>query len=238
MSIMKDPFDTDVFAQVAYKITMGEAVNAHAFALELKKLPKGFISCFTPVIYGNLRILEDHQFQLISVRNTYRFIPTGNSYDPLTKDYTLSSPLPDQSITKKQMQSLAEPIYLQSRYHKDKKLKESSSRELYYRWIENSLFHGYAQFALLAWYRKEPIGICTVREAGSSAFIDLLGVSPEHQRKGIASQLLFQTIKYARSKNAKKVLVVTEAENVPANIFYQRNHFLVEKVELVYHKHT
>ncbi len=237
MKFIKDEFDTAILEQDAYKMTLGETSKKIDVEHSVQKVGKGIIFCFTPCIPSHIAILEGLQFSLVSIRSTYRYAGTLTKTHVLPKGYGIKPFTSSQPIRDKQIRKLAANIHAFSRYHKDHNIAADKSLEIYIQWIKNSLFNGYAKESFLAWLKEEPIGICTIKIKDNQGFIDLLGVLPGHQDKKIGKELLARSIEYLLSRRVDDIFVVTEGENIKANIFYQKNHFVINNVELVYHKH-
>jgi len=220
-----DQFDTALFGVPSFKSTS-----------PLMSEGKGFFTCFVSVDPATSATLSDHGFRLISIRNTYAL---HDATHVLSKDsdVTIEEFKGTGKVMDEEMTQIGKAIWEFSRYRRDSEIPVKQSLSLYKTWVENSLYHGYADKCLVAMSGKKIVGLCTVKIKESDGYIDLLGVLPEHQRKHIGSHLIDSAITYLR-KRAKRILVVTEGENIPANRLYQSKGFVIGNVELVYHKHV
>jgi len=197
----------------------------------------GIIFCFAPVSAQQISLLETLRFRFISIRNTYKYTQNEGQIEVLPDEYSISPYDPTYPMSDHDIKKLAYTIGKETRYFKDPFIPESKSTALYIQWVKNSLYHGLAAKCFIAWHGETPIGICTVKIKDSHGEIDLLGVLSQFQKKNIGKQLLFSAIHYLELQGTKKITVVTAGENIKSNIFFQKNGFVIESVELVYHKH-
>ena len=142
-----------------------------------------------------------------------------------------------ERLTDKELTELGRPIWEWSRYAKDTEIPKEQSILLYRTWIENSMYNGYANACFVAREKNKIVGLCTINMKNRDGYIDLLGVLQEYRGKHIGSRLVESAISYCANK-VKRMFVVTEGENIPANRLYQQKGFIIDKVELVYHKHV
>ncbi len=240
MKLILDPFDTEILGINAYKLYLKES-SENQLLKSVNKIQKGIIFCFTPLFPNNLNLLSQTGFNLISIRNTYKL--NLNSYlkkniGDCPKGYKILARSESiKLLQNKHIAQLADPIYKTSRYSRDELLEKNKSRDIYTTWVSNSLFGNYANEAFLVFYQSSALGMITLKIKGETGFIDLLGVIKQYQNKGLATYLLKKAVDYFKTRNINDILVTTEGENIPANAFYQKNNFILQKVELVYHKH-
>lgn len=237
MKIIKEEFDSSILGEDVYTMTLEDKTTVLAIEEAVKKVHKGIIFCFSPVILGIVNVLEKQGFNFVSIRNTYKLAGAIVVSESLPEGYSVTQFALSDTIRESDVFNLAHNIYTFSRYFKDVLIPKDKSRAIYIQWVNNSLYKKYAQRCYLAWHRNKPIGICTVKIRGNEGYIDLLGVLPGHQDKKIGKQLLAKSLDYLQSCKLGNIFVVTEGENIRANIFYQKNHFLLHRIELVYHKH-
>lgn len=237
MEFIKDEFDSTQLQINAYKLALHSAVTYNMVADALEKAKnKAFLTCFSPLIEQNVRVLEKLDFHLISIRNTYVYKKNLIPEVYLLERFQIRVFNADK-ITNSDIAKLAEPIFLVSRYHNDSEIPRKLGRSLYSQWVKNSLFHGYAQKCFIAWEGVVPVGICTVKIKDSDGYIDLLGVLPRYHGKHIGKTLLTHGLVFLYTQDVKNIYVVTESENIQSNIFYQNNAFILNSVDLAYHRH-
>lgn len=242
MKLFFDEFDTKILKQNTYKLYLKENPNSNKLSEEIKKIKDGIIFCFSPFSRKNILLLENLGFNLVSIRNTYKLDLDSYSkkgITPLSKNYRiLDKSQINGLIDEKNLIGIAKTIFATSRYNKDEKLDKYTALDIYINWVKNSLYSDYAKQAFVAFDKSLSMGIITIKIKEGVAHIDLLGVINNYQNQKLASHLLINAIKYTNSQKITDIFVVTEGENIPANIFYQVNDFIIQKIELVYHKHT
>lgn len=238
MKTIKDEFDTSILGHDVYKITLDDKTTGAEIEEGVQAIHKGIVFCFTPLVSQNVTTLEKLQFHFMSIRSTYKFVGPVPRVDPLPAGYSIAPFVSSDIISDSDIYDLAHPIYVFSRYYKDTRIPKNKSMELYIQWVNNCLYKGYAQQCFLTWHQGKPIGICTVKIKDGKGFIDLLGVLSDYQDKTIGKQLVVRSLDYLKSRKIDNISVVTEAENIKANIFYQKNNFVIQGIALVYHKHV
>jgi ribosomal protein S18 acetylase RimI-like enzyme len=224
-----------------YKLLLGEPISEdREIVSRLEGVEVDAIFCFSGFWRENILALERLRFNLVSIRNTYEVslrCPVGEFETPQGFKVVLARATGWASVRKEDIVSLARTIGATSRYFKDKEIPEEKSVGLYVRWLENSLYNGYADEAILAVHDEEVVGIHTLRVMGDYGLIDLIGVKPEYQQYGLGTALLCRGLQFFRAQGLSAVRVITEGENIAATRFYEKNQFLLSQVELAYHKH-
>lgn len=75
------------------------------------------------------------------------------------------------------------------------------------------------------------VGMITVLYTFSTALNEKVGlledmvIAPDHQNQGLGSKLIDYALEFARSKNLKRVTLLTDSSNKKAHEFYKKNHF-------------
>ena len=122
-----------------------------------------------------------------------------------------------------------------SRFYYDGHFDREKCDELYAVWIEKSVRGGTDE--VLVWEEnRQPVAYVTgkITPAGSGS-VELVGVHPAWQGKGIGYQLTMQMLAWFQQQ-ANRVTVVTQGRNIGAQILYQRCGFVTVSTELWYHK--
>ena len=68
--------------------------------------------------------------------------------------------------------------------------------------------------------------------------IGLIAVNPQFNNMGYGNYII-NYLKYYIFKNykkIKKIIVITQGRNIPAQRLYEKNHFLISKSEIWFHK--
>ncbi len=193
----------------------------------------GLVFCYAPFDTQLAIQLTQHGYYPVSSRVFYRWYGVLNtvvSHDQFSISETYSCKDNDLFFDE-----IALDLALVSHYGKDPFIEKGAALHLYKTWIKNS-FNGYAHKIFTAVDDDgNDIGFLTLKEANNDLVIDLLGVDKEWRKKGVAATLLQYACLHAT--DTKKILRVgTQMENVPASRFYQKNGFLLESADLVYHK--
>ncbi|MCX8008470.1 MAG: GNAT family N-acetyltransferase [Patescibacteria group bacterium] len=242
MRIVTEEFDSSIFKKKVLRVILNSSLYASEIEFlreELSKIRNAIVYCTIPVTSTHIRVLEDCGFSLISIRNTYVYRRDLNkTFEDKLPGYKVIEFRSDMNISDNVIHRFATVIGEVNRYFKDPKINKQHSQELYIQWIKNSLYHGLATKCFFVCWGQDQVGICTTRLNGSDARIDLFGVLPEFQERGVGKLLLGQALQYLLSHDPNIIWVATAGENIRANIFFQRNGFVIEKVELVYHKHN
>lgn len=236
MKFYKDSFDSEIFGIEAYKIELDKTCIHEEIVECLNSVSKGFICCFSPMIIGHIRILESLNFKLISIRNRYKYNNNVIKNSDLPEDYKIVSS-ENYEMKAEYIDKLAISIGQNTRYFKDELINRNLAKSLYVQWIKNSLFNGFSARSFILEYKSSAVGICTTKKKLADGEIDLLGIIEEHSSKGLGKQLLVSAIEYLQEQQCKQIYVTTAGENIPANKLFQKNNFIIDSVNTVFHKH-
>lgn len=235
----KDPFDSKIFEKEVYKLIIEKFVSEKQIKNLFQKKSQNLVFCFTPFCNKNIKVLESLNFNFTSIRTTYKYRITKALKTNLPSSIFKINQLSKTPINlyKNNLKNLANILAQTSHYCKDPQLTSKKAEKLYITWLENSLYHKYADEAFYITVKNRCIGLITLKIKENQGFIDLIGLEKKFQHQGLGKSLLAKGINYFQNKKIKNLLAITEGENIPANRFYQKNTFIVDKIELVYHKH-
>jgi dTDP-4-amino-4,6-dideoxy-D-galactose acyltransferase len=135
------------------------------------------------------------------------------------------------------LQSIARESYHDTRFYFDANFAKHLCESLYETWIKLSC-EGYADEVLVAELDGVPIGYisCHLDEESRTGRIGLVGVSGQARGRGVGQMLVFSASEWFSAQGAQEVLVVTQGRNCAAQRLYQRCNFLIQTVQLWYHK--
>jgi ribosomal protein S18 acetylase RimI-like enzyme len=240
IKLFQDKFDTEILGCNVFKLFVDEEIKQkQQLEDQLREHKMDLLCGFTKFSADNISFFECNKFNLISLRTTYGY--TGMSKQKIVtipEGFTLRTGQQKQSdINPSDIIEIANVLGNTSRYFKDKKIDTEKSLQLYITWIENSIFRGYANECLLLMEGNRLAGIHTLKIKNNTGYVDLIGVCNNYQGMGLGKILLYKGIEWLQKQNVEKIDVVTEAENIPATAFYQKNGFIVNNIELIYHKH-
>lgn len=238
----QDNFDSEIFKKRVYKLILdGEPANFDLVLDDLKKYHPDIVFCFTAFIPEIISLLQQNQFLLASIRSTYYL--EGKNKISVIPQLPENLKLIQNSVDKpviaiEDIKRMAYIIGEKSHYFNDASISSQQAEAIYSAWIYNSFYNNYVKESFLIMDNNYLVGLITIKiDEQKYGIIDLIGIDSSFQNQGLGKFLLFQAIDYCTKHNVVKIKVVTEGENVPANIFYQKNGFVLEDVKLVYHKH-
>jgi len=123
-----------------------------------------------------------------------------------------------------------------SRFKLDDKFKNDEFKKLYKEWLDNSINKKIASHILIKKQDGRIVGFCTFGEKTQGlADIGLLAVDLNYRGKGIAKNLLKSAICLSKELGFNKLQVVTQLDNIPANILYNQLGFKKETLTYIYH---
>lgn len=109
--------------------------------------------------------------------------------------------------------------------------------ELYRSWVERSVEGKFDDCCFVVEAKGKAVGFATYKRVGAkSSAIGLIAVSNGMQGLGIGSKLISKCLDFAYKEGRKTLLVATEGKNIPAQNFYLKNGFKIEKIESWYYK--
>ena len=175
------------------------------------------------------RLAQDNEFLSVDVRLTFgRAVPVEAGSVVSRVRLARESDIPA-------LRAIAAKSHSDTRFYFDRHFDRERCDQLYETWIENSL-HGFAQAVLVVETESAPVGYVTLHQRGDEAQIGLIAVAAGHQGAGLGKLLVEKGLEWARQQGCRKMKVVTQGRNVPAQRLYQRCGFLTDSFELWYHR--
>lgn len=80
------------------------------------------------------------------------------------------------------------------------------------------------------------VGYAAMLVVDGAADLLRIGVAPEHQRQGVASDLLHEVLRAARAEGATRILLEVSALNTPAVEFYRVHQFVTIDRRTAYYR--
>jgi ribosomal protein S18 acetylase RimI-like enzyme len=226
-------WDTDFFGYRIFRADVDRLDAAVMEAISKERLEHGAECIYLLVGEGGMQqaaIAEDSGFRLMDVRVTLESSFQG-SFRP-TPSPSIRPARPEDIP---RLEELAALLHRDSRFFADPRLAVKAP-ELYRAWIAKSI-RGGADLALVAEVSGRAAGYFTGhRVSEGTGRIDLVGVSSETQGLGLGRALMQQAMSWFSENGMKRVEVVTQARNLPAQRLYQRSGFTTARVQLWFHK--
>ncbi len=122
-----------------------------------------------------------------------------------------------------------------SRFLLDKNFEENQFKELYKKWIDNSLNK---QFADKIYYIKESkmiVGFVSIKKHETFATIGLIAVDAAQQGKGIGKKLIQKAENYCTENAIFELRIPTQKENIQACNFYKKNGYTIFEEATIKH---
>ena len=245
IEVVADAFDARALGGPVYKARVSDGVPfvfdaaARASFRELATRDAELLTVFAPCAHDVNVELQALGFEVISVRCIYERrlddVAAASAPPPGLRLRRLSEGTPPCPADDRRQ--LATLLGQTSRYFKDVRIPRDRALAIYDAWITNSLVHGYAAEAILAYDGDRLAGLNTLRFHGEVGTVDLIGIQDGYRNAGLGHVLLEHGFVACRERGATRVRVVTEAENVGACRFYQRHGFVAVSTDLVWHGH-
>lgn len=135
---------------------------------------------------------------------------------------------------------VAESCFRWSRFHLDPRIPDGLANLVKRRWVESCIDGSRGDEMYIVHLGNQPVGFLAAMRAsddlGGAAVIDLIGVSPDFQGRGIG-QSLVRRFEEDWSDGCRSLHVSTQAANLSSIRFYERQGFQVCGSEYVLHAH-
>jgi dTDP-4-amino-4,6-dideoxy-D-galactose acyltransferase len=135
------------------------------------------------------------------------------------------------------LQMIAHGSYTDSRFYFDGRFSREKCDGMYVVWISRSC-DGFADSVFVAEVNGLVTGFitCNFPSGQPAGRIGLVGVSHELKGTGVGSALIEAALAFFVRNKVNHCLVTTQARNLKAMRFYQKNGFLVQQVQTWFHK--
>ena len=179
---------------------------------------------------------EEYGFHFADVRMSYR--------QKLDKELVNRPNLPESMLFRRAtandvavLQDIITDLYTHSRYYFDTNFPRDRVQEFYRGWIQKAV---YGEFDDLAWVisnGNHAQGFCSVAyEDELRAKIGLVGVNPAMAGQGLGGWLMRSVLFSLVDQGVEEISVVTQGRNYAAQRLYQRAGFLINQIEIYYHR--
>ena len=135
------------------------------------------------------------------------------------------------------LRRIAGESHRDSRFYVDGNFPPAACDEMYRIWIERSCREPEFAGAVFVAEREHcPVGYISCRVAAEVGDIGLVAVDGKCRDLGLGARLVYQALFWFGAQGARRVTVVTQGSNVPAQRLYQKSGFLVSSVQLWHHR--
>lgn len=176
---------------------------------------------------STIRTAEDHGYHLVDIRMTMRWQPSGEPVEGAG----VARPARPEDLPA--LEAISRECYHDTRFYNDPGFPRPLVTRLYETWIRRSV-EGWADAVLVAENHVGPCGYITCHRQGWR--IGLVGVSSRSRGEGLGRGLVARALAWFQTQRAPEVLVSTQGRNAAALRLYQRAGFVLEAIELWYHK--
>ena len=235
-------WDTDFFSFPVGRITAA-GLDDENIRLILNEARSAGLRCLyfeaDPNDVTTVTAVEKSNFHLVDVRVVLEY-PFDTHPAPFLR-YPVHPDLVVSQSTESDLpllENIAEEIGQFSRYTFDRNFKPGENNRLYRLWIRKSC-SGYADVVYVARWKdtgEAAVGLITCVMQNDIGHIQLAGVHHQHRQKGVGTGLVQTALDWAKGQRARRMQVVTQARNVPAQRLYQQMGFFTRSVTLFYHK--
>lgn len=123
-----------------------------------------------------------------------------------------------------------------SRFKLDTNFRNNEYEKLYKTWIDKSILRELASDIIISKIDGKVVGFTTLaKKRNDLADISLVAVDSNYRGQGIAKKLIHNTLLTAKERGYKKVQVVTQLINEPANNLYIKSGFKKKSLKYIYH---
>ncbi len=177
-------------------------------------------------------------FALVDVSVTFARPPTARQAKRRQTPIDVHAASPAECA---QAREIAGGCIVYSRFHMDWNLSTAQANAVNWAWMDSYYRGRRGEAVQVATIEGRVVGFNAIlggQSAGAlERSIDLIGVSPDHQRRGIGQALVERFIDDCEALQLP-MRVTTQAANIPAVKLYERNGFRLVESALVLHRHV
>jgi dTDP-4-amino-4,6-dideoxy-D-galactose acyltransferase len=177
------------------------------------------------------RLAEDGGFHLVDVRVTLGARPAASDLQPWRLAGVRASSPRDVPA----LRAIAGTSHGDSRFYQDPRVPRPLCDELFRTWIEKSC-HDYAAAVLVAECEGRVAGYLTCQVEDRQGRFGLVAVADWARRGGLGTRLVQGGLRWFAEHGLEGVRVATQGRNLQAQRLFGRQGFLVEHVQLWYHR--
>lgn len=174
--------------------------------------------------------LEERGFRVVDVNVTLRH-GGGAAHNESRGDVGPATPDEHERLVE-----IAGRCFRYSRFHLDPEIPNELADRVKREWVRSYVQRRRGIELLAARDADRPVGFLAVLQNGPARVIDLVGVDPAYQGRGVGSALVSAFLR-RHGPEADELLVGTQIANVPSLRLYAGKGFVVERAAYVLHRH-
>lgn len=171
----------------------------------------------------------------------FRVIDTGLGFEMLAKDVRAATAGARFATAgdKAAVAELAGRSFIYSRFHLDPAIPVQVANMIKHDWAANFFVGKRGDAMIVAEIDGKIAGFLQLICNGANVVIDLIATAPEYARRGVASSMIGFLARQGSGRGApERILVSTQAANIPSCRLYESVGFRLAKTEFTLHFHN
>lgn len=240
MTVSQDGWLSDIFGYPVYKVVLGDG-HRDALCESLRSKSSEPALLFARVSterVDQVGTLSDLGFRVVDVNLTFErptFLESSIEAG-MAVEVSEAEPRDHDDALR-----IAATCFRYSRFHLDPAVSSEIADEIKRSWVSSYLQGLRGEALWIARIDGRPVGFVAMlaQEAGGgrSMVIDLLGVDRDYQGKGVGTALVSRVINNYRA-TCDRIVVGTQAANIPSMRLYERCGFRVASTTYMLHRHN
>ncbi len=134
--------------------------------------------------------------------------------------------------------AIAQHAFITSRFYGDPHFSTADCDRLYETWLRKSCLENYADAVFVAVQGDQPVAFvtCELDRAAGTGTLPLVGVAESLRGRGIGQGLVAHVLHWFAQQGVRRVSIVADGSNIPAQRLYQKCGFRTRQVQLWYHR--
>jgi dTDP-4-amino-4,6-dideoxy-D-galactose acyltransferase len=225
--LKKDKWLSNQLGYSAYNINSSNLRNFNFLKFKSKKV---LISIKSNKKFKNT-FLKRNKINLIE--NNLTFLK--NSKKKIIKNSYFKNIRFANKLDKEKILDIAENSFFNSRFFRDKKIKNNLGRKIKRNWVLNFFKKKRGKYLIVSEFNKKVIGFLLILKKKNNYIIDLIAVKKDYQNLGYGTKMIQFLENVVLKKNKVKIYVSTQSDNKDSIKLYIKNKFKVKYRKYVYH---
>lgn len=179
--------------------------------------------------FQTIRLAEKNGFELVDIRVTLTH--PLETLPPQGSDFRVMEPADIPELSR-----IAAHGFHGTRFYNDSHFDRDRCGQLYSTWIQKSCEKQSGRVFVVEQNATIAGFIACSLDPSLVGHIDLIAVDALFQRRGLARQLVLASLHYFKNQGMVQASVVTQGQNVKSQKLYQQCGYLVNSLELWYHR--